>query len=213
MTMKAALFDLDGVILDTESQYSVFWGNQCRLYFPHRPGLENTIKGQTLTQIYSTLFANSKKQQSIIKEQLDVFEQQMKYNYIAGVPAFIADLKAHGIKTAIVTSSNETKMTNVYRAHPELKKWFDRIVTAEQCTQSKPHPDCYLKGAELLGVKPCDCVGFEDSLNGLHAVRNANMKVVGLATTNPLQTITPLADIVINNFISLTTEQLEKAGF
>ena len=52
MNYKAALFDLDGVVIDTESQYSVFWGSQCRLYHPEIPGLENKIKGQTLTQIF-----------------------------------------------------------------------------------------------------------------------------------------------------------------
>ena len=211
--MKAALFDLDGVILDTETQYSIFWGDQCRLYFPGRSGLEDTIKGQTLVQIFSTLFADMKDEQHVIKERLDAFEQQMEYNFIPGVPKFIDDLKRHGIHTAIVTSSNEEKMANVFHVHTELKQWFDYIVTAEYCTHSKPHPDCYLKGAELLGITPCDCVGFEDSFNGLRAVRNAGMKAVGLATTNPRQSITPLSDIVIDDFNTLSVEQLFQMGF
>ncbi|MBQ9637509.1 MAG: HAD family phosphatase [Prevotella sp.] len=211
--MKAALFDLDGVILDTEAQYSKFWGSQCHLYFPERQGLENIIKGQTLTQIFSTLFAEMQDQQPVIKQRLDAFEQQMQYNYIPGVPAFIADLKRQGVLTAIVTSSNDAKMANVYRAHPELRQRFDQIVTAEHCTRSKPDPECYLKGAQLLGVEPNDCVGFEDSINGLKAVRNADMKVVGLATTNPRDIIAPLADIVIDNFQALTVTQLTDAGF
>ena len=55
---KAALFDLDGVVFDTEPQYTVFWGGQCRLYFPDDEGLEHRIKGQTLTQIYGILIPN-----------------------------------------------------------------------------------------------------------------------------------------------------------
>jgi beta-phosphoglucomutase-like phosphatase (HAD superfamily) len=47
--LKAALFDLDGVVFDTEPQYTIFWGSQCRLYHPEHPGLEHEIKGQTLT--------------------------------------------------------------------------------------------------------------------------------------------------------------------
>ena len=58
MKIKAALFDLDGVIIDTETQYSRFWGEQCRHYFPDQPGLENVIKGQTLVQIYDHVFAD-----------------------------------------------------------------------------------------------------------------------------------------------------------
>ena len=53
---KAALFDLDGVVFDTEPQYSVFWGGICRQYHPEHPGLEHEIKGQTLTQIYDRWF-------------------------------------------------------------------------------------------------------------------------------------------------------------
>ena len=54
---KAALFDLDGVVFDTEPQYSVFWGMICREYHPEHPGLEHEIKGSTLTQIYDRWFS------------------------------------------------------------------------------------------------------------------------------------------------------------
>ena len=54
---KAALFDLDGVVFDTEPQYSVFWGGECRRYHPEEPGLEHKIKGQTLVQIFDKHFS------------------------------------------------------------------------------------------------------------------------------------------------------------
>ena len=211
--MKAALFDLDGVILDTETQYSKFWGAQCQYYFPTQPGLENKIKGLTLNQIFATLFNDMKDEQQVIKQRLDMFEQQMTYDYIPGVEKFINSLRQQHIHTAIVTSSNVPKMSNVFHNHPELKQWFDQIITAEQIKQSKPDPECYLKAAQLLNVKPTQCVGFEDSINGLIAVRNAGMKTVGIATTNPSKTIKPLADIVIDNFNAITPEQLIQTLF
>ena len=55
--MKAALFDLDGVVFDTEPQYTIFWGAQCREFHPEHPGLEHEIKGQTLVQIYDAWFS------------------------------------------------------------------------------------------------------------------------------------------------------------
>ena len=55
----------------------------------------------------------------------------MLYNYIPGVEAFLKELRENGVKIAIVTSSNEMKMSNVYKAHPELKQSVDRILTAE----------------------------------------------------------------------------------
>ena len=147
MKIKAALFDLDGVIIDTETQYSRFWGEQCRHYFPDQPGLENVIKGQTLVQIYDHVFADLPDEQPLITERLNAYEQQMSYDYIAGAREFIESLRQQGIKTAIVTSSNQPKMKNVHRSHPELSELFDAILTAEDFTESKPHPQCYLRAA------------------------------------------------------------------
>ena len=212
MKIKAALFDLDGVIIDTETQYSRFWGEQCRRYFPDQPGLENVIKGQTLTQIYDRVFADLPDEQPLITQRLDEYELQMTYDYIAGARAFIEDLRQQGIKTAVVTSSNQPKMRNVHRAHPELSELFDAILTAEDFTESKPHPQCYLRAAERLGCLPEECVGFEDSFNGLRAVRSAGMTVVGLATTNPADAITPLADIVVSDFRHLRLDDIARAA-
>ena len=208
--IKAILFDLDGVIFDTEPLYSGFWESQFRLYFPDKQGLEEVIKGQTLTQICSTIFAGMEDELPLIMARLDAFEQTMPFNYIAGFPEMVSSLRADGLKTAIVTSSNKAKMEKVFRARPELPEWFDTIVTAESCSQSKPSPDCYLKGAELLDSLPGECIGFEDSINGLLAVRRAGMAVVGLATTKPRADIEPLCDVVIDNYENFSVENLRK---
>ena len=209
--LKAALFDLDGVVFDTEPQYTVFWGSQCRLYHPEHPGLEHEIKGSTLTQIFDRWFAGPlAKEQEVITQRLDAFEAQMTFDYIAGFEALIADLRAHGVKTAVVTSSNVPKMESVYRAQPQFKSLFDDILTSEDFEYSKPHPDCYLKGAGRFGVSPAECVVFEDSFNGLKSGRAAGMRVVGLATTNAVEAIAPLSDIQIADFRDISYETLTK---
>lgn len=199
--MKAALFDLDGVVFDTEPQYTIFWGMQCREFHPEHPGLEYEIKGQTLDQIYDAWFdGDLEAKRPMITKRLNDYEQNMDYVYVKGFVAFIALLRSHGVKTAVVTSSNKAKMENVYRKHPEFKSLFDAILTSEDFEYSKPHPDCYLKAAERFGVAPADCVVFEDSFNGLRSGRAAEMKVVGLATTNDKSAIAPLCDEVVNDF-------------
>ncbi|WP_091957529.1 HAD family phosphatase [Prevotella sp. tc2-28] len=204
MKMKAALFDLDGVVFNTEPQYTVFWGEQCREFHPEHPGLEHEIKGQTLVQIYDAWFAGPlAEKQQLITSRLNKFEKQMDYAYIAGFEDYIKDLRKQGIKTAVVTSSNQIKMEAVYQHHPEFKDLFDAILTSEDFERSKPDPDCYLKAAERFGVIPEDCVVFEDSFNGLKSGRAAGMRVVGLATTNPAERIRPLCDEVINDYINL----------
>ena len=199
--MKAALFDLDGVVFDTEPQYSVFWGAQCREFHPEHPGLEHEIKGQTLVQIYDAWFSGDlAEKQPMITERLNRFEQQMDYIYVPGFEEYIRELRGKGVKTAVVTSSNQPKMEAVYQSHPEFRSMFDAILTSEDFERSKPDPDCYLKAAQRLGVAVEDCVVFEDSFNGLKSGRAAGMYVVGLSTTNPAEAIRPLCDEVINDY-------------
>ena len=206
---KAALFDLDGVVFDTEPQYTVFWGSQCRLYHPEHPGLEHEIKGQTLTQIYDQWFSGPLlPEQPKITERLNDYESKMHYDYIEGFERMIADLRSHGVKTAVVTSSNLPKMEAVYRFQPEFKNLFDAILTSEDFDRSKPDPDCYLKAAERLGAKTDECIVFEDSFNGLRSGRAADMKVVGLATTNSVESIRPLSDIQISDYREMDYDQL-----
>ncbi len=202
MPIKAALFDLDGVVFDTEPQYTVFWGEQCREFHPEHPGLEQEIKGQTLVQIYEKWFSgNLTEKQALITERLNKYERQMAYNYIDGFEDFVKGLHRQGVKTAVVTSSNLAKMEIVYEKHPEFKTLFDAILTSEDFEYSKPDPDCYLKAARKLGAHVEDSVVFEDSFNGLKSGRAARMRVIGLATTNPAEAIRPLCDEVISNYI------------
>lgn len=211
MNYKAALFDLDGVVVDTESQYSVFWGSQCRLYHPEIPGLENIIKGQTLTQIYEGWFSGEiASEQPLITRRLNEFEAQMNFDYITGFEDFITTLRNKEFKTAVVTSSNKIKMNAVYRKHPEFHSLFDAILTSEDFSASKPDPDCYLKAAERFHLSPEECIVFEDSFNGLKSGRAAGMLVVGLATTNSAEQIAPFSDVVISDYVGLDFEKFQE---
>lgn len=200
LVYKAALFDFDGTLVDTEPQYSIFWGRQGEKYHPEVPHFEKIIKGQTLGQIFAKHFAGMEKVQHQITEELNEFEQQMTFDYIRGARDYILRLRNMGVKTAIVTSSNDMKMSVVLRALPELKEMFDLILTADMFTHSKPNPDCFLTAAAKLDCKPEECIVFEDSLHGLQAARNAGMRVIALATTLPTERIAPLADEVWENF-------------
>ena len=82
---KAALFDLDGVVFDTEPQYTKFWGAQCREFRPDYPGLEHAIKGQTLCEILENYFGGElASKQSLIIERLNAFEKTMDFIYEIG---------------------------------------------------------------------------------------------------------------------------------
>ena len=194
-----ALFDLDGVIMDTETQYGIFW-NRTGKELLGMDDFGRTIKGQTLNHIISHFDGVSKSKDEIIRELYE-YERNMSYDYIPGADAFMKDLHARGIPMAIVTSSNDAKMVNVRKAHPELWELTDAILTSEHFFKSKPDPECFIKGMEILGGRPEETFVFEDSIHGINAGRAAGAKVIGLATTNTREAIVHLCDQVIDDFI------------
>ena len=202
--VKACLFDLDGVVFDTEPIYTKFWHNVGVKYCPTIPNFAHDIKGQTLVQIYDKYFAGEKDKQEDITKDLNDFERNMPFVYIAGFEDFVKGLRCKGINTAVVTSSNLEKMQNVYNKHPKFKEYFDEILTSEDFVESKPSPDCYFKAAARLGVPLEECIVFEDSFNGLQSGIASGARVIGLATTNSIAEIEPFTKEVITNYDGFT---------
>lgn len=202
--VKACLFDLDGVVFDTEPIYTKFWHNIGVKYCPTIPNFAHDIKGQTLVQIYDKYFAGEKDKQEDITKDLNDFERNMPFVYIAGFEDFVKGLRCKGIKTAVVTSSNLEKMQNVYNKHPKFKGYFDEILTSEDFVESKPSPDCYFKAAARLDVPLEECIVFEDSFNGLQSGIASGARVIGLATTNSIAEIEPFTKEVITNYDGFT---------
>lgn len=195
--MKAALFDLDGVIIDTEPSYSIFWGGMGYEYNIAVDNFSDVIKGTTLTQILNKYFTEDKHDEIVSK--LNKYEREMEYVVFPEVKDYLINLRSKGIKCAIVTSSNLEKMDNLWRQQPWLRDCFDVVITDEDVTRSKPDPQPYLIAADRLGVAPEDCVVYEDSYNGLLSGRRAGCRVVALATTNPRASLEDKADIVVDN--------------
>ena len=198
---KVALFDLDGVVFDTEPLYTAFWRTVFARHYPNEPQLATSIKGQTLTWIYECYFADKPDLQNKITAELNTFERNMQFEYVLGFEDFIAQLHQLNVNTAVVTSSNKEKMQQVYDQHPNFKALFYQVFTAEDFVKSKPDPYCYLLGASYLGVKPTECVAFEDSINGFKSVKAAGMPLVGLATSNPVEVINQYTKVIIPNYL------------
>lgn len=205
-TLKAALFDLDGTLIDTEDQYTVIWGNIARTFRPDIPGLEFKIKGTTLVQIFDRYFPDPEIQKQVTV-LLDKGEAGMNYNFYPGALDFIADLKKNGVKCAIVTSSNHKKMEAVEKAIPNFYELFDRVLTAEDFTASKPAPDCYLKGANVFGCSIDECMVFEDAFTGLQAGMSSGIFTIGLTTCNTAEAIQDKCNYVLDSFEGFTYEK------
>ena len=199
------LFDFDGVIADTEPIYNTFWDAEGMRYFGEK-GFGMKIKGQTFKHI-SGYFA-SEEDLAQVMHDIDEFERKMPFNLVPGVMDFLKELKEAGVPTAIVTSSHNKKMENAWRAHPGLKDMVTTVLTSDHFSKSKPDPECFIKAMEMLGGRPESTIVFEDSIHGIQAGRNSGAYVVGLPTTFPRETITPLCDMVIEDFTELTLDTL-----
>lgn len=201
-TMKAALFDLDGTLFDTEGQYTIFWGGMCRKYRPDIERLEYKIKGMTLVQIFDKYFPDAVIQKEI-KKGLDEWEQQMEYRWLPGALEFVQQCKSRGVKCIIVTSSNQEKMNSVAAQKPDFHKLFDRVLTSEDFSASKPAPDCYILAAKVAGCEKEECIVFEDAMNGVLAGHNSGIYTIGVATYNPREMLEEYCDRVIDDFREL----------
>lgn len=134
----AALFDLDGVLIDTEGQYSAFWASVGKDYFPDVEDFSERLKGQSLQHIYDEYFEGKEELREEIRRRLDAFEYTMRYVWVAGAKDFVKSLRRAGIGVAVVTSSNREKMKHLYDACPDFASLFDHILTAEDSSVSKP---------------------------------------------------------------------------
>lgn len=202
----AVLFDLDGVLLDSEGQYSIFWGSMDEKYPTGIPNFADFIKGFHLTRILG-YFADEEVRQAILK-QLEDFELHMKFDFFPGALEFVRQLRDAGIPMAIVTSSDHKKMQTLFTQYPEFPTLFDKIITGDMVTKAKPDPECFLLGAQQLGIDIHDCVVFEDSRNGLLAGRASGARVIGITTTLPAEVVSPLCDLMASAVGELTVEAL-----
>ena len=123
----------------------------------------------------------------------------MKYKLIPEALSLLRKLKEAGIPTALVTSSNEVKMAHLWEQLPELKSYFDTIITADQITGSKPDPEGYLMAAASLSKNIEECVVVEDSLQGVMAGKNAGAFVIGVAGTLDADVLRPYSNVVVRD--------------
>lgn len=203
---RGVLFDLDGVLLDSEGQYSIFWRSMEERFPTGVDDFSNYIKGFHLARILS-YFATDEIREQIVQELVE-FEKNMRFEFFPGALSFVKRLREAGIPMAIVTSSDHKKMKALFSQHPNFPALFEVIITGDMVTKAKPDPDCFLLGAKQLGIDIKDCVVFEDSRNGLIAARASGARVIGVATTLSADVVASLSDLTVHGVDELDIEQI-----
>lgn len=201
-----ALFDLDGVIVDTEGIYTDFWHEIGTAIYPVRiDDFAHIIKGNTLAKILDTYFPDKVVQDDIVA-RLAAHEAGMEYRLFDGVRDFLEGLRRAGIPAAIVTSSGDKKMSHLFRCIPDLRSYFDVVITDKDVTRSKPDPEGYLIAAKAIGRDIKDCYVFEDSFSGIAAGMASGAITIGVATTNSSFSLKGKAHAVIGSFDGFMVE-------
>lgn len=207
MEKIGVLFDLDGVLIDSEGLYTQFWEDIEKIYPTGVDNFTYKIKGNALFKILDTYFKEEQIKSDIV-ERVHEFERTMKYPIYDGVIDFLSELKENNIPIAVVTSSDDVKMDYLFKQYPDFRQYFDVIITGSMVTESKPHPQGYLLAAEKLGCNPCDCFVFEDSLQGLDAGMASGATVIGLTTSNPEHLLKEKAHKIIDNFVGFSMRDM-----
>ena len=212
----ACIFDLDGVIVDTATYHYKAWkrlANSLGFDFTHEQNeqLKGISRMDSLDLVLG--WGNIQKSDS---EKLQLAQQknawylefigQMKADEILpGVRQFIEELKAAGIRIALGSAS---KNSAEILERTGISDFFDVIVDGNSVTRSKPDPEVFSRGAELLGLAPESCVVIEDATAGIEAAHRAGMKVIGIGDAQVLKN----ADLVLPDTQKLSIQELKNLG-
>lgn len=203
------LFDLDGVLIDSETEYTRIWETIERSFPTGISDFARVIKGQTLDKILQENFP-----EVTVREQVTAMlyelEAKMRYRYCPGAEEFIKKIIDRGIPRAVVTSSNDYKMRHLYDDIPDFKANFPIIIDSSNVKRSKPDPEGYLLGARKIGIPIANCAVFEDSVQGVKAGRNAGAFVVGIVGTKTREELFNYCDILIDNLSEIDIDSLVK---
>ena len=215
--MKAVIFDMDGVIVDTNPHHRTAWRDYYQRhgktlsdkdFLQHVAGKHNSdivahlFAGQTLTPDEVLRIGNEK--ETLFRELY-----RPDITPVAGLVDFLRALKAADVRTAVATSAPIENLDFVLDTL-DIRPYFDALLSENMVSHPKPDPEIYEKAAEMLGVEPVECVIFEDSMTGIQAAKASGAFVVGVATTQSPDELGAFVDDTIRDFAQMTPDRLRQ---
>jgi beta-phosphoglucomutase len=210
--MVAFVFDMDGVIIDSNPFHKISLKQFCKKYGHDlsEEQLREKIYGRTnkdwIVNVFGPLDEKKLREYADEKEALfrEIYKNDIKP--LEGLITFLKQLEAQKIPTAIATSAPRANV-DFTLSKTGTGKYFPVILDESFVSKGKPDPEIYLKTAAALKFAPENCIVFEDSLSGVKAGKNAGCKVVGITTTHTREELHE-TDLVIDNFNDLDPTKL-----
>jgi beta-phosphoglucomutase len=211
--IKACIFDLDGVIVDTAVYHYKAWKRLANeLGFDFTEHDNEKLKGVSRTRSLELILkwggvtktAAEQHELATRKNQwyVDMINHMTPDEILPGAKEFLEACRDAGIKTALGSASKNSMMI---LDKTGLTHLFDVVIDGNKVSKAKPDPEVFLKGAEALGVDPTECVVYEDAIAGVEAAIKGGMKVVGIGSPEVLGE----ANLVLNGLNEMTLEKLK----
>ena len=208
-----AIFDWDGVIIDSSSHHEESWERLAKeTGFALPEGHFKKGFGRKNEFIIQNLLNWSDRPEEVLKLSLrkeELYREillEWGIDPLPGVTGWLTKLKRRGIRCAIGSSTHRLNIETSLEVLG-FEDYFSAIVTAEDVTHGKPDPEVFLIAAQRIGHRPSDCVVFEDALVGIEAGHRGGMKVVAVATTNRVEAL-GAADLAVLSLDELSVDQV-----
>ncbi len=208
--IKAVVFDMDGVLIDTEKHYNAAWCEAARMAgfdFKREHALmlrscDVQLAEKMMRDIFGAgfdYFAIREVRRRLVAERLEKYGLEKK----PGIDEILAFLHKKNIKAAVATAT-PIELTLQHLEKIGVRNQFDKIVSAKQVKHGKPAPDVYLYACEQIGEEPSNCIAVEDSPNGIKAAYAAGCKPVMVPDlTQPDEEIQPLLYAVVDSLVEI----------
>lgn len=184
MNIKGVIFDMDGVLLDTEKLYVRFWceaGRACGYPYEEKHALATrSLAREFAIQRLEGFFGEGFEYDKVRSKRIELMDAYIKENGVDMKPyadEILGWLRDEGYKVALATATPPGRARE-YLSGVGLLGYFDKIVCASMVKRGKPEPDIYLRASAELGLKPDECIAVEDSPNGAISAYRAGCKTV-----------------------------------
>lgn len=216
-SIEAFIFDLDGVITDTAEYHFLAWkalAEELGIVFTREDNeeLKGVSRMDSLEKILllggrASDFSDAEKNELAARKNghyVELIQDITPADLLPGIKELIADIKANGLKLGLASASK-----NAFTVMDSLgmKSQFDCIVDARTVVNGKPHPEVFLRAAEMLGVEPKSCIGIEDAAAGVQAIKSAGMFAVAIGPKESFKN----ADLVYASTAELSLDKILEA--
>lgn len=212
--MKAIIFDMDGVIIDSEP-----------LHFKLEKELLEELGGKInkkeheafvgttdyyMWKTFKGKFNLKYSVEEMIKIKKERFIENIhKIELVDNFYEFMLKMYEEGFLMGLASSNNKNAVDAIVKKF-QLDKYLKFIISGEEVSKGKPNPEIFLTAAKKMNVKPSECLVIEDATNGITAAKSAGMKCIGLKSSNSGNQDLSKADLVINNFNELSLDIIKK---